>query len=320
MNNISTEAKNEVRELLGDLVVYPVTSDVKKTISDIEKLLSTYSGEQNKEIIRLKSLITLEKNNITKEIANKLDDVSGNIGGLEKTSKLIKSKTESLDTKLSEVKENSLKTVVKINDIEPLIGKVNDSLSDAISAHFENFSQRLADEKNMIENINYKLDDSKKRIENLCHSTYSDISKAIEICQSETIDRINNSANIIKTDVKSISSDLQKLNSNVILLKSELAAIDNFIIPSFDQVIKNQNTIGEQLENKSEDVSNNVSELMKVINCGNESLREQGNIVMESVMHINKQNTRLFYVTLVLSIINSIGLFSMLYILINSLV
>lgn len=324
MNNINTEAKNEVRELLGELVVSPVTSDVKSIISSIETSLSQLSEEQKNKILGLSTLITSVKKKMSEEITNKFDELSGNLGGLEQNSKSIKTKTEELNKKLSEIEENYQKICEIINDIEylkELLNKVGDNLSNEIPMHFERFSQNIAEEKTTLDNLNKKIDDSTQHviyIENLCHSIPSDISKTIKTCHSETIDIINNSGNSINAEIKSISSEIQEFNSNIVLVKSELATINNLIISSFDQVGKNQHAFEEQLNNKMEDVNNKLSVLTKTIDCGNESLKEQNNVNWESFMHIIKQNTKMFYVMLALSIINSFGLFSILYMLINS--
>lgn len=320
MNNINTEAKNEVRELLGELVVSPVTSDVKSKISNIEESLYTLNEEQNKGVIGLKTLITREKKKMAEEIINKIDGVSDR---LEDNSKLIKRKTDLLEKIQSESKENYQTVRDTINNIESLIGKVGGSLSDAISAHSESLAQISADEKKALETLCHKLDNSTQRVinlENLCHSTFSGISEAIKTCQSETIDNVNNLAKSIKADVKSISSEILEFNSNIILVKSELATINNLIISSFDQFSKNQHAFGEQLKYKTENVNNGISVLKKAIELGNDLLKEQSNANWESIMLINRNATKMFYIMLTLSIINSIGLLSILYMIIKFLV
>ena len=72
MNNINTQAKNEVRELLGELVVSPVTSDVKGIIQRSEESLSTLSVKQNNKILGLSTLlITIKKKIMSEDITHR---------------------------------------------------------------------------------------------------------------------------------------------------------------------------------------------------------------------------------------------------------
>lgn len=208
MNNINTQAKNEVRDLLAELVVSPVASDVKSLISGIENSLSNLREEDNKNNQGLKGLITRELNTLSK-VLNKFDEVSDNIGGLEQTLKLIKYKTDLLDAISSDVKENYQKISEIINNIE--------SLKELLSA---------------------------------------------------------------------VSGNLASLS--------------------------------KELEDKAEDYNNNLLALTKRFDSINDSLREQNNDNSESYVRIYQQNKRSFYIMLVLSIINTIGLIAIVYILINN--
>lgn len=208
MNNINTQAKNEVRELLGELVVSPVASDVKRIMSSIEDSLSKFRDEEQTKIVGLKSLITRESNKLSKEL-NKIDEVSNNLGGLEQTLKLIKNKTDLLDAISSDVKENYQKISEIINNIE--------SLKEFLSA-----------------------------------------------------------------------------------VRGNLASLLN------------------ELENKAEDDNNNLLALTKGFDSINDSLREQNKENSESYGRIYQQNNRSFYIILVFSIINIIGLIAIVYILINN--
>lgn len=204
MNNINTQAKNEVGELLKDLVVSPVTSDVKESISRIEDSLSKLSKEHQKNI-GLSNLNTLKSKKLLEELQIKLDEVSTNIGGLEQALlKPIKNKTELIDEMLSVVKENNQKI-------------------------------------------------------------------------SEIIRYINS---------------LNELLSNV-----------------------NNNSLLKELENKVEDVNSRLLTLTKEYNSINDSLKEQNKVNSKSYEHIYQQNKTKFYIMLVISIINSIGLIAIAYIL-----
>lgn len=208
MNNINTQAKNEVRELLEELVVSPVASNVKGIMSSIENSLTKLSEEEKKKNLGLTSLITRESNKLSKDL-NNLDGVSDNIGRLEQDLKLIKNKTDLLDAISSDVKENYQKISEIINNIE--------SLKEILSA-----------------------------------------------------------------------------------VSGNLASLLN------------------ELENKAEDDNNNLLALTKGFDSINDSLREQNKENSESYVRIYQQNKRLIFIMLVLSIINTIGLIAIVYILINN--
>lgn len=208
MNNINTQAKNEVRELLEELVVSPVASKVKGIMSSIENSLTKLSEEEKNKNLGLTSLITRESNKLSKDL-NNLDGVSDNIGRLEQDLKLIKNKTDLLDAISSDVKENYQKISEIINNIE--------SLKEILSA-----------------------------------------------------------------------------------VSGNLASLLN------------------ELENKAEDDNNNLLALTKGFDSINDSLREQNKENSESYVRIYQQNKRLFFIMLVLSIINTIGLIAIVYILINN--
>lgn len=208
MNNINTQATNEVRELLEELVVSPVASKVKGIMSSIENSLTKLSEEEQKKNLGLTSLITRESNKLSKDL-NNLDGVSDNIGRLEQDLKLIKNKTDLLDAISSDVKENYQKISEIINNIE--------SLKEILSA-----------------------------------------------------------------------------------VSGNLASLLN------------------ELENKAEDDNNNLLALTKGFDSINDSLREQNKENSESYVRIYQQNKRLFFIMLVLSIINTIGLIAIVYILINN--
>lgn len=256
MNKIETQAKNEVHELLEELVVLPVTSDVKDKISSVESSLSKQFGNQTKEIRGQIGVVISSEKKMSEEFTEKINEFSESIEGLGLALKPIR-KIESLDNNLSEIKEHYLK-IDEINnnikDLNECLGKVRDILSGEISKELEEVNRKIAKEAIILENLNQELHNAQQRvinIEELCHT----IPQTVNTCQTEIIANINNSASCVKADVKSVLSELYDCKSNVLHVKSELANL--------------------------------------------------------------RKKTRLFCIMLVLSIINSIGLFSILYILLN---
>lgn len=105
MNSIDDKAKNEVQELLQDLVVSPVSKKIGKEITELSESLSKLQDVPNKFNV----LGGIIENKISK-ISNKLDsldeEVSNDIGSLENNFlQKIKAKTDNLDGFQSKVIE-----------------------------------------------------------------------------------------------------------------------------------------------------------------------------------------------------------------------
>ena len=112
----------------------------------------------------------------------------------------------------------------------------------------------------------------------------------------------------ISSDVKENYQKISEIINNIESLKELLSAVSG-----------NLASLSKELENKAEDYNNNLLALTKSFNSINDSLREQNNDNSESYVRIYQQNKRSFYIMLVLSIINSIGLIAIFYMLINNL-
>ena len=116
MNSIDDQAKNEVRDLLKDLVVSPVSEELGDKITKLEESLSELIKMPNK-LNGLKGIIEIKTDNITEKLET-LDIVSENINSCEKICKDIKVKANKMDDIQSKMIE--LLSILNDNNIDEL--------------------------------------------------------------------------------------------------------------------------------------------------------------------------------------------------------
>lgn len=116
MNSIDDQAKNEVRDLLKDLVVSPVSEELGDKITKLEESLSELIKMPNK-LNGLKGIIEIKTDNITEKLET-LDIVSENINSCEKICKDIKVKANKMDDIQSKMIE--LLSILNDNKIDEL--------------------------------------------------------------------------------------------------------------------------------------------------------------------------------------------------------
>lgn len=181
MNSIDDKAKNEVQELLQDLVVSPVSKELGEEITKLSESLSKLQDMPNK----FKELKGIIENN-TSEISEKLgdiDDVSYNINRLELVFKKIKAKTDNLDGFQSKVIEPLSKVTESINDLkaikEPIL-----NIEKEIDVKFKGVSNDINACQSLCKEINKTLSNE---IQSLCNG----ISISLEKKNSEVSEEHN---------------------------------------------------------------------------------------------------------------------------------
>ncbi len=176
MNSIDDKAKNEVQELLQDLVVSPVSKKIGKEITELSESLSKLQDVPNK-FDELRGIIENKTSKIP-EILDSLDEVSNDIDRLEYNFKKIKDKTDNLDGFQSKVIDPLLRLTESINELKAI--------------------------KEPILNIEREIDVKFKKVSddiNACQSSCKEINKTL----SDEIRTLRNSINI----------SLEKKNSEV---------------------------------------------------------------------------------------------------------
>ncbi len=128
MDNINVQAIDEVRELLKDLVVLPVSNDFGKKISNVVESLS----ELKKELDDFDRFIKGLEPRLLRNIEQKLDNVLENIDECKIDCNNIKKKAEKVDvieTTVSDLLLKSKDTAIAFSTIIELIRNVEKSLS-----------------------------------------------------------------------------------------------------------------------------------------------------------------------------------------------
>lgn len=181
MNNIDDKAKNEVQELLQDLVVSPVSKELGEEITKLSESLSKLQDVPNKFKV-LRGFIEDNTSKISEKLGD-IDDVSDNINRLELVFKKIKAKTDNLDGFQSKVIEPLSKVTESINDLkaikEPIL-----NIEKEIDVKFKGVSNDINACQSLCKEINKTLSNE---IQSLCNG----ISISLENKNSEVSEEHN---------------------------------------------------------------------------------------------------------------------------------
>lgn len=165
MNSIDDKAKNEVQELLQDLVVSPVSKELGEEITKLSESLSKLQDVPNKFKV-LRGFIEDNTSKIPEILEESLNGVSNNINSLELVFKKIKAKTDNLDGFQSKVIEPLSKVTESINDLkavkEPIL-----NIEREIDVKFKKVSDDINACQSSCKEINKTLSDE---IRTLCNS------------------------------------------------------------------------------------------------------------------------------------------------------
>lgn len=205
MNNISNQAKDDVSELLNEIVVSPISTDINEQLNTVKESIEELK-KQAESINSIKGLVTVRPDK-----------------------KYFEGMFDELSTKLSSIlsKCKNINTLSKIsNEFSVLDSKIVENHQESKQLYVEQ-SQHLLGEilkyKESIESINEKYDKIGKLLQNITNKTTKindDIiyqtEKETEIdakIQSLTTD-INNIKNQIENDKIEIHSEINRFYKN----------------------------------------------------------------------------------------------------------
>lgn len=166
MNSIDDKAKNEVQELLQDLVVSPVSKELGEEITKLSESLSELQNVPNK-FNELKGFLENITSKKSEELEESLNNKLNIINSWESNYlKKIKAKTDNLDGFQSKVIEPLSKVTESINDLkaikEPIL-----NIEKEIDVKFKGVSNDINACQSSCKEINKTLSDE---IRTLCNS------------------------------------------------------------------------------------------------------------------------------------------------------
>ena len=132
-NTINNQAKDEVRGLLNELVVTPVSSDLGEKLKELKENISKLSSAID-EISTLQGQI-VQLRSYTQTINDSLNEVAESVSGCETNSNVIKQKTKDInikfdgvDKKLQEVADSVSDCQTNCNEIKQKTKEVDEKL------------------------------------------------------------------------------------------------------------------------------------------------------------------------------------------------
>lgn len=233
MNNIDDKAKDEVRELLNELVVSPISGEFDEKIAKVTNSLLKLEKVSN-EFMVIKGLIEYKSTRLSADFCAKLENVSSTIGAIELNCKNIKEKTGKLDDiqlkvieSLSVIKDsiNETKAIKEvIQNEEKTLSKVDDKLQDvssqikACQTVCEEMKQQLLEKVQTccieINGANGKLDELRVTFSNFAEQV-GNIEKDMPKQLQGITQNIDNRVRTLNDSLDSISTSLEKKNSEV---------------------------------------------------------------------------------------------------------
>ncbi len=155
MNNIENQAKDEVRELLKDLVVSPVSSDLKNKITEVTESLSELQNEL-KELNVIKGLISGKVDNLGNAFNGNLSSIQSSVDACENYCKKIKPKTEKLDDIQSKVIESLSRLTEAINEFKT----IKERIPEDFAVRFEKLSSDICNCQSVFDGVKKQLFDT----------------------------------------------------------------------------------------------------------------------------------------------------------------
>ena len=233
MNNIDDKAKDEVRELLNELVVSPISGGFDEKIAKVTESLLELEKVSN-EFKRINGLIENKSRSLSKDFYGLFNPVQSTIDAIELNCKNIKEKTGKLDDiqlkvieSLSIIKEsiNETKAIKEaIQNEEKTLSKVDDKLQDvssqikACQTVCEEMKQQLLEKVETccieLNGANGKLDELRATLSNFTEQV-GNIEKDMPKQLQGITQNIDNSVRTLNDSLGSISTSLEKKNSEV---------------------------------------------------------------------------------------------------------
>lgn len=186
MNNINTEAKNEVRELLRELVVSPIGNDLTGKFTEV--------SEQIKKLDELKTNLDSIKTNLngvrrlfTTDIKGEFSNLSETINIIDKKTKDIKSNEEEMGKTLN-ILDGTLKERLEsidksLSSLYTLLNTCQNGLTNLIDERFKLHTGKMQEcietEYSKIGDLEVKISEIQKQSENLEQSNSTQLDKIL---------------------------------------------------------------------------------------------------------------------------------------------
>ena len=177
MNSIDDKAKNEIQELLQELVVSPVSKELGDKVTQLEESLSELQKVPGKFNILI-GLIESKADNISNKLEI-IDDISSNIISCEGLCKDIKVKSEKLNdiqskviellsilnnSKIDELRTTLLESSKQVSNIEKDISNQLQCVSQSIDNKFHTQNDSIDGISISLENKYSKVSEDYKRL------------------------------------------------------------------------------------------------------------------------------------------------------------
>lgn len=237
MDKINQQATNEVRELLGELVVSPVSSDVNATITKLEETLTNLGIENEEKIKNFHNSISVDIIKLSNKLESEwqLNELNNNIQGCESTCKTIKQKVVSLNENILSIKENCQRNVEDINKTLQCVKKSENDLPDKIGQCIKETIRTVSDKtdslssdmeklKTDISNISTKINEIRDIVHPYPEQLSNSENKFLEQIQhlshdnderySEVKDNINDLRTLLKDIQHDNKTNIQLMNKS----------------------------------------------------------------------------------------------------------
>ena len=297
-NTINNQAKDEVRGLLNELVVTPVSSDFGEKLKELKENISKLSSAID-EISTLQGQI-VQLRSYTQTINDSLNEVAESVSGCETNSNVIKQKTKDInikfdgvDKKLQEVADSVSDCQTNCNEIKQKTKEVDEKLVRA-----DKTLQVVADNVSGCQtNCNEIKQKTKEVDEKLVRAdkTLQVVADNVSGCQTNC-NEIKQKTKEVDERISRVTEELLKLNDISKVLESVDIKIDqlSLLLNSNEKFNLIEKKLSTQIQNASQGMDNRFHEKSQEI----------------SEYHIRqyKLNKVSFLLIIIISLINLLGL------------
>lgn len=345
MNEINQQAKDDVRKLLDELVVSPVSTDIERVVEKLDNLLSNFSTENENKINSLKRSIGV----ILPRLRESLDVLNGNIQSCEEDCKIIKRKAENANEEISVINKDIQKLQALKEDINKIDGNIQrtyDYLNKIISGRIKSIEKNLVHfeiikknteisvhsiqkiEKELplkIEELSKQYSEFRASIKDLSGSLTNNVNvnflklstKLGEI--KELVNAYSNQSDSIKDQLEFLSSKIGGGNKTSIIdvlnsLNTNVQKLDNEKFQNLSTGLDEIKELLHSYSNQSVCIKDQLVVLTNKIDDGNKEIKSSIDNMEVSlstpILRNFKKNKVLLRVLIILSIINSFGIIS----------
>jgi len=330
MNKINTEAKNEVRELLGELVVSPIVNNLTGIFTEVSeqiKKLDELKTNQDSIKTNLNGVRRLFTTDIKGEFSNlsetiniinkKTKDIKSNEEEMGKTLNILdgtlKEKTEGLSSNLSHLEEEMGKTLnildgtlkekteglsSNLSHLEEEMGNTLNALDGTLKEKTEGLSSNLSHlEEEMGKTLNILDGTLKERLESIDKSL-SSLYTLLNTCQ-------NGLTNLIDERFKLHTGKMQEC------IETEYSKIGDLEV-KISEIQKQSENLEQsnstQLDKILTEILNNSNSTTQCFEAIDNTVKEKSLLATDGQLQVYKQNKTSFVVILIVSLLNLAGL------------